>query len=219
MGVESELRGWTNLAMVSQIQYNCDTLEAFGAISGNMCGYPAGVQRAGWTCQMMKSHISDIESRILAVLQGGLPKSRTPYRDMAREIGIRTVELLAVLEDWKQQGKLRRIGAIVNHFKVGLGAGAMVVWQVEPERVEQVGKVLAGFEQVSHAYERRVGRNWPYNVYTMVHGSSARQVKQVVRKMSEACGISSYRILVTERELKKVAPRYITQADTQNINE
>ena len=92
---------------------------------------------------MMKSHISDIESRILAVLQEGLPKSRTPYRDMAREIGIRTVELLAVLEDWKQQGKLRRIGAIVNHFKVGLGAGAMVVWQVEPERVEQVGKVLA----------------------------------------------------------------------------
>jgi len=165
----------------------------------------------------MKNHRTDIESRILAVLQEGLPKSRTPYEDMAREIGIRTGELLAVLEDWKQQGKLRRIGAIVNHFKVGLGAGAMVVWQVEPERVEQVGKVLAGFEQVSHAYERHVSEKWPYNVYTMVHGRSARQVRKAVQKMSEACGISKYRILVTEKELKKVAPRYIAQADEQNM--
>jgi len=165
----------------------------------------------------MKDRISSVERKILAVLQEGLPKSRTPYEDMAREIGIRTGELLAVLEDWKQQGKLRRIGAIVNHFKVGLGAGAMVVWQVEPERVEQVGKVLAGFEQVSHAYERHVSEKWPYNVYTMVHGRSARQVRKAVQKMSEACKISNYRILVTKKELKKVAPRYIAQADEQNM--
>ncbi|MGD2094889.1 MAG: hypothetical protein PVH77_07775 [Phycisphaerales bacterium] len=150
-----------------------------------------------------------IERKILAVLQKGLPKSQRPFHDMADEIGIDTTQLLAVLKDWRQQGKLRRIGAIVNHFKVGFGAGAMVVWQVEPERTEKIGEMLAGFEQVSHAYERHTNENWPYNLYTMVHGKNEQDVQETVHRMSEACGISDYRVLITEKELKKVAPTYI----------
>jgi DNA-binding Lrp family transcriptional regulator len=162
----------------------------------------------------MKEHISSIERRILAVLQEGLPRSQTPYKDMAQRIGIEVSELLAVLENWKKQGKLRRIGAIVNHFKVGLGAGAMVVWQAEPERIVEIGQVLAGFKEVSHAYERQTCHNWPYNLYTMVHGRSSEEVQQVVKRMSQACGVSNYRILVTEKELKKVAPTYIMESDS-----
>ncbi len=162
----------------------------------------------------MKEHISSIERRILAVLQEGLPSSQTPYKDMAQWIGIEVSELLAVLEDWKKQGRLRRIGAIVNHFKVGLGAGAMVVWQAEPERIVEIGQVLAGFKEVSHAYERQTRENWPYNLYTMVHGRSSEEVQQVIKRMSQACGVSNYRILVTEKELKKVAPTYIMESDS-----
>jgi len=153
--------------------------------------------------------ISETERKILAVIQHGLPVSRTPYRDMARQIGIETADLLEVLEDWKQQGKMRRIGAIVSHFKVGLGCGAMVIWRVEPERASQVGRILAGFKQVSHAYERNTTENWPYNLYTMVHGEKAEEVEQVVKQMSLACGVTDYRLLVTEKELKKIPPTYI----------
>ena len=64
----------------------------------------------------MKNHISDIERRILAVLQGGFPRSQTPYKDMAKLVGIDTKRLLAVLDNWKREGKIRRIGAIVDHF-------------------------------------------------------------------------------------------------------
>jgi len=107
----------------------------------------------------------------------------------------------------------------VNHFKVGLGAGAMVVWKVEPERTKEVGEVFAGFREVSHAYERHTDKNWPYSLYTMVHGKSDEDVQRTVRRMSQACGISNYRILVTEKELKKVPPTYITQSGAQNTNE
>ena len=153
--------------------------------------------------------MSDIERRIVAVLQKGLPTSQTPYEDTARQIGIDTDQLLSILNDWKKQGRLRRIGAIVNHFKVGFDAGAMVVWQVEADRIVEVGSALAGFKEVSHAYERQSYENWPYNLYTMVHGRSAEEVRGVVERMSRTCGVSSYRILVTEKELKKVAPTYI----------
>lgn len=164
----------------------------------------------------MNNQITDIEQKILSIIQHGLPKSQNPFKDMAEKIGIETEQLLDVLKDWKQQGKIRRIGAIVNHFKVGLSGAAMVVWQVEPEHTEELGKVLAEFEEVSHAYERRTDENWPYNLYTMVHGKSDQDVQQTVQRMSKTCGISNYRILFTEKELKKVPPTYITQIDTNS---
>ncbi|MBE0534731.1 MAG: Lrp/AsnC family transcriptional regulator [Phycisphaerae bacterium] len=157
----------------------------------------------------MKSSLSDLEKRVLAVLQKGFPITLTPYQDMARKIGIETAELLDVLKRWRDDGKLRRIGAVVSHVKVGLGAGAMVVWQVESERVEEVGTMLAGFPQVSHAYERPASDAWPYNLYTMVHGADAAEVDETVAAMSRACGVDKYRQLQTLKELKKAPPTYI----------
>lgn len=157
----------------------------------------------------MESPLSDLERRVLAIVQKGLPVTFTPYEDMAHEIGIETGELLEVLRRWREEGKLRRIGAIVSHMKVGLRAGAMVVWQVEPERIEEVGAILAGFAQVSHAYERPASKEWPYNLYTMVHGAIDAEVDETVRAMGRACGVDEYRQLRTLRELKKAPPTYI----------
>ena len=158
---------------------------------------------------MKKDHLSDTERRVLAVIQEGFPKSQTPYQDMAKKIGLDTKELLALLRTWQQDGKLRRIGAILNHFKIGLNAGAMVLWQVEAERIGQVAEIMAGFKEISHLYERITTENWPYNLYSMIHGKNADDVQQVVEKIKQQCNVSKYRILVTEKELKKVPPVYI----------
>jgi DNA-binding Lrp family transcriptional regulator len=164
----------------------------------------------------MKNKIIDVERKILAVLQEGLPRSQTPYKDMAELVGIGTKRLLEILDKWKHEGKLRRIGLIVDHFKVGLSGGAMVVWRVEPQRIEQVGTKLAGFKEVTHAYERKRAKNWPYNLYTMVHGADIREVEQTVNRMSRACGVSDYRVLATKKELKKVPPTYVTELNVEN---
>lgn len=167
----------------------------------------------------MKNPIPDTERRVLAAIQGGFPRSQTPYKDMADQVGISTEQFLTVLKNWKREGKLRRIGSIVDHFKVGLSGGAMVVWRVEPGRTEQVGPTLAGFREVSHAYERYMSDDWPYNIYTMVHGADLQQVEQTVERMSRACGVSDYRILTTVRELKKVPPTYIPDGGSDNAKE
>ncbi|MCP4450239.1 MAG: Lrp/AsnC family transcriptional regulator [Planctomycetes bacterium] len=158
----------------------------------------------------MLNQLTEQEKRVLAVLQEGFPKdSLTPYADMAGRIGIETQELLTLLTQWQSQRKIRRIGAIINHFHVGMGSGAMVVWQVEPSRIEEVGLCLAGFEEVSHAYQRPTSPQWPYNLYTMVHGADPASTEQTVKRMSEACGVSDHQRLLTEKELKKVPPTYI----------
>lgn len=161
----------------------------------------------------VENKLSDVERKVLAVLQGGLPKSTTPYKKLAAQAGIEPDELLYILNQWKQHGKIRRIGAIVNHFKVGLPAGAMVLWRVEHERIENIGPRLAAFEQVSHAYERRTPGNWQYNIYTMVHAKSPEEAREIVRKMSETCRLKDYKILHTQRELKKAPPTYIIEEE------
>ncbi len=159
----------------------------------------------------MKSQLSHTEKKILAVIQEGFPDSLDPYEEMAKNAGIKVEQLLNVLKKWKKQGKLRRIGAIVNHFKMGLSAGAMVAWKVEAGRAKDVGHILAGFKDVSHAYERQVNDNWPYNLYSMIHGKSAKDVRQIVQRISSKCRVSDYRILYTEKELKKTPPTYINR--------
>jgi len=158
----------------------------------------------------MANQLTELEKNVLAVLQDGFPKdSPTPYADMADRMGIETKNLLELLEQWLSQGRIRRIGAIINHFHVGMGSGAMVVWYVAPDRIEEVGLCLAGFEEVSHAYQRPWSPQWPYNLYTMVHGADPASTEQTVKRMSEACHVAEYQLLLTEKELKKVPPTYI----------
>ncbi|HPD45783.1 MAG TPA: hypothetical protein P5279_03345 [Anaerohalosphaeraceae bacterium] len=157
----------------------------------------------------MVQPLSEIEKRVLAVLQKGFPLTQTPYDDMAREIGIRTNQLLMVLKRWRAEGILRRVGAIVSHTKVGLQAAEMVVWQVAPDRIEEVGTRLAAFPQVSHAYERPPAENWPWNLYTMVHGADSAEIEQTVQAMSRTSGVDKYCRLRTLRELMKAPPTYI----------
>jgi radical SAM protein with 4Fe4S-binding SPASM domain len=157
----------------------------------------------------VQNHEDSIERRVLTVLQDGLPVSRTPYADTARRAGVSTDDLLAVLREWRQTGTMRRIGAVLNHLQVGLAAGAMVVWKVEPTRVAQVGAVFAEFGEVSHAYERRTAPGWEYNLYTMMHGPTDEAVRETVQRMSRAAGVTEYLVLATRRELKKTAPRYV----------
>lgn len=101
------------------------------------------------------------------------------------------------------------MGAVVNHLRLGVAGSAMVVWNVPRDRSGEVGGVFAGFEEVSHAYERQTAPDWPYNVYTMVHGTTPEAVRLTVQRMSETAGISEYFMLSTCRELKKAAPKNI----------
>jgi len=158
-----------------------------------------------------KMALNALERRILSAVQHGLPLSRTPYEDLAEQIGISTEELLRVLRRWQEEGKIRRSGAIVNHFQMGRGVGAMVVWKVPDDKVDGVGELFASFSEISHAYLRPAGKQWPYNLYTMVHASDESELKAAIQKMSEQSGIEEFRVLKTVRELKKVPPTYIVE--------
>ncbi len=149
-----------------------------------------------------------LDKEILAAIQDGLPMTQTPYADLAAAIGISTDQLLVMLNDWKQKGYIRRVGAVVNHFQMGLSSGALVAWDVPAREIDRIGALFASFAEVSHAYQRPASTQWPYSFYTMVHASSEEQLCAVVMAMSRAGGIASFQRLSTVKELKKTTPVY-----------
>lgn len=155
--------------------------------------------------------LTELEQRIVAVVQAGFPLVREPFREMATQLGLTEEALLEHLRRLQAQGVLRSLRAILAHRRVGYAANAMVVWRVPAARVAEVGRVLAAFPEVSHCYERAVANNWPYNLYTMLHGRSREACLQVAARMAAAVALTDYELLFSTAELKKTGMTYFTQ--------
>ena len=154
--------------------------------------------------------LTDLEKNIVKAIQGDLPITPTPYREIAENLGISEERLLDTLKSLCERGVIRRFGATLRHQKSGFTANAMVAWRVEEERADQVGKIFAAFTEVSHCYHRKPTQDWPYNLYTMVHASDETNCRETASRMAEQAAVSEYELLFSREELKKTSMRYFT---------
>jgi len=143
--------------------------------------------------------------KVLEALPTDFPVCERPYDEMAGEMGMSGAELIDELAALKKAGIIRRIAAMVAHRSVSYEGNAMVVWCVPEAEVEKVGTVMAGFDEVSHCYERDTGGYWDYNLYTMVHGRTREECLAAVARMASRSGIGDYRVLFSLREFKKTS--------------
>ena len=89
----------------------------------------------------------------------------------------------------------------------------MGVWAApagEPEEVERLGRLMAGFREVSHCYQRPVYPDWPFNLFTMVHGKTVDECEETLAAIAAATGIRNHQALYSSKEYKKVRVRYFT---------
>ena len=133
-----------------------------------------------------------------------------PFDRPAAEAGLTADELLVWLERMKSNGRMRRFAAVLHHRKAGFTANGMGVWAVPPERVNEVGERMAEFPAVSHCYHRPAYEDWPYSIFTMVHGRSREDVEHVLDDMAAECGVSDRRVLYSTTEYKKIRLQYFT---------
>ena len=103
---------------------------------------------------------------------------------------------------------MRRFAAVMNHRSAGFKANAMGVWAVPEDRLEEIGPHMASFAAVSHCYRRPTYDDWPYSVFTMVHGRSARDCEATIAAIRTDTGIDEYALLWSVKEYKKVRLRY-----------
>ncbi len=156
----------------------------------------------------MATLLTELEKRVISAIQGDIPITERPYRDLADGIGISESTLLEVLQGLRDKDIIRRFGATLKHQKSGFSANAMVAWIVAEDRIEDVGALMAGVDAVSHCYRRNPTAEWPYNLYTMVHAGSEADCRRIAADMAAAAQIDTYQLLFSRRELKKTSMAY-----------
>jgi DNA-binding Lrp family transcriptional regulator len=67
---------------------------------------------------------------------------------------------------------------------------------------------MAGFREVTHCYQRTPQKDWKYNLYTMIHGESDEDCRNIARRMSQSVNIDKYLLLFSEKEFKKTSMEY-----------
>ncbi|MGE5490195.1 MAG: AsnC family transcriptional regulator [Actinomycetota bacterium] len=154
--------------------------------------------------------MDELDRALVRATQAGLPMVPEPYEVLGREVGIPAGEVVARLQRMLDDGVIRRIGAVPNHYAIGYTANGMSVWDVDEARIDQLGERVGGLDFVTHCYRRpRRLPGWPYNLFAMVHGSSREEVLakvEVIRALlGDACRGSD--VLFSTRILKKTGLR------------
>jgi DNA-binding Lrp family transcriptional regulator len=157
--------------------------------------------------------LDTLDKKIIAAMQDEFPLSPEPYREIAERLEISEAELLQRLQQYRQSGKIRKMGAVLRHRQVGYTANALCAWLVPDERVSEVGNLMASYQVVTHCYARVAQPDWPYNFYTMVHAHTRDECRLIAAQLASAAGLADYIMLFSTREWKKASMRYFREEE------
>src|ERR687890_168428 len=155
-------------------------------------------------------NISEDDRAAIRALQEDVPLTPRPFDLWGRQVGLSHKELLDRASDLQRRKIMRRFSAVLYHRKAGFRANAMGVWKVPDEHIDEVGNLFAQYQSVSHCYQRPTYEDWPYSVFSMVHGRSVEECENVLKAMAAETGLTDYTSLYSTREYKKTRGRYFT---------
>jgi siroheme decarboxylase len=150
------------------------------------------------------------EREAVRILQEPLPLDAEPFDALAERADIGFGNLLARARALAETGVLRRLAGLLHHRRAGFTANVMGVWVVPEARIEAAGAAAASFRAVSHCYQRPTHADWPYSLFTMVHGRTHEECLGVLDAIARAASLGERAALWTRREWKKVRLRYFT---------
>ncbi len=154
--------------------------------------------------------IAELDHRIVLATQAGLPLVPRPYDELARQLDAPAALIQQRVRAMLDDGRIRRIAAVPNHYKLGYLANGMSVWDVDDARVDALGERVGALDFVSHCYRRpRHPPEWPYNLFAMVHGHDRNEVEEQIQHIAALLGDAcrAHEVLYSKRILKKTGMR------------
>lgn len=154
--------------------------------------------------------LNDADIALVREIQEDIAMVPRPYLESAQRLGTSEEGLLEHAGRLIATGHLRRIAAILYHRRAGYAANGMAVWKAPADRTLEIGNQMASFSVVSHCYLRPTYEDWPYNIFTMLHGRKMEDCYKVAEAIAETTGVTEYAMLFSTKEYKKTRVKYFS---------
>jgi len=165
-------------------------------------------------------HMTADDRLLIKAVETGLPVVSRPYAEIAQQLNISEEDVILRLQQLMDNGAIKRYGVVVRHKELGYTSNGMVVWNIPDDRVEELGKCIGQYACVTLSYRRpRRLPDWPYNLFTMVHGINREEVTNKIEEIVEQCNLQDieHTTLFSTRRFKQRGASY-TQEDTRSEN-
>ena len=158
--------------------------------------------------------------RLRKAIQNGLPLTEQPYLTLAQELGLTEAQVMQTINDWQDDGMIKRFGLVVKHHSLGYKANAMVVWDIPADKVDEVGELLSLCDAVTLCYQRpRQLPEWNYNLFSMIHGQDRDTVLQQLADIVKENGLGAFKrdVLFSYKLFKQCGGQYV-QASAEQMS-
>jgi len=150
---------------------------------------------------------------LIKELQEGIKLEKRPFLRIAKVVGCSESDVIAKIKAWLTSGTIRRVGVSVKPEASGYICNALAAWQVPEEQIEEVGNGIAEMPEVSHCYERETPKDWPYNLFTMIHAKTQQELDSIISTIKKKFALTNCRIMKTLKELKKTSMKYFNEGE------
>jgi DNA-binding Lrp family transcriptional regulator len=141
--------------------------------------------------------MTDIESKILNIIQTKFPLTAKPFKLIAEQIGVSEEHCLSVLKSLYERGILRTIRAVINWRNVGYST-ILVGVCVDPDCIESVAAEINRYESVTHNYAREGERNlW----FTLIYEND-NEKNSLFEKIRNLHGVKDLKEFSAEKTYK-----------------
>ncbi|NLB88933.1 MAG: Lrp/AsnC family transcriptional regulator [Syntrophomonadaceae bacterium] len=128
-----------------------------------------------------------IDRQILDILQQEYPLDINPYKIIAQKIGISEAEVINRIRELKNQGIIRRIGAVFDARKMGFYS-TLCATSVEENRIDEVAAIINRYDGVTHNYVR----DHSLNIWFTLTASSYEKAMEILKKIENEANIKVY---------------------------
>ena len=125
-----------------------------------------------------------IDRKILNIIQKDFPVVAEPFKAIAEKLGISEDEVLRRIKNLKDDGIIRRIGAVFDTRKLGF-VSTLCAARVPKDKLKDFVEVVNSYAGVTHNYRR----NHEYNVWFTFIAPDEKTLKKSLAEIRDRTGI------------------------------
>jgi DNA-binding Lrp family transcriptional regulator len=141
--------------------------------------------------------MDDTDRKLLNLIQQDFPIIAEPYAEVAARLGIGEMELLERVGRLKEEGIIRRIGAVFDLRRLGF-ASILCAARVPEERVRKFVEIVNACPGVTHNYRR----DDEYNIWFTLIAPGEEELAEAMAGIRRETGIDDILSLRATRTFK-----------------